>query len=764
MEDIEFGLMNPEEKNLGQVFRKYFKYWPLFTIGIIVCLTAVFLYLRYLSQTRYEIQSTILLKNKSVGKSIGEIDNFSNLGLIKTSQSLEDEIGILTSSGLMEEVISKNAFNITFYEEGNIRDVEIYGENVPIQILVDETTENIAFGLPINLTFLSSDRYELSAVYNEEEIRSEYNFGDLVTLPYGTFTVVPKVEASNIESTPPFFFIIEDKDKYVNKFLGNLSVIPDNETGSLLRLNFISSHKKKGEDVLSELIEIYIEKTINYENELAENTIKMIDNRLKLLSGEIEEVEKTVVDFKTKNVLTDVSSNADNFIEQANDYKKRVTDYQTQISVLESIEQTLIMGDTESAIGGSFSLSDPSLMNLINRYNETFFEKQRLSQSADTSNPLIVSLDATLTNLRESILQNIRSAKNGLSITRRNLLANANKYEAQIAKVPAMEKKLLDISRDQKTKEGLYLYLLQKREEEVLSLAAPVSSTRIVSLPKAGMYPVSPNKKMFYLAGILLGLFLPFSIIYVKDALNNKVASIEELSSLISVPIVGQISRSKEKGIIISEDTRESPIAELFRLLRFNLDYLRKTDKNQTLLVTSTVKGEGKTFIATNLAVSLALVREKVALVSFDLREPKVMDYFNMQNNPGITDFIIKKGMDMDEILQNHPTIDNLTLIGSGRVTNQISALMLSERIEVLLQELKKNYDRIILDTAPIGLISDAFALNPYVDSTIYVVRKDITKKEHLKTLASIHSNGRLKNTMVLLNDTKLVETYGYGQ
>ncbi|MDE3741471.1 GumC family protein [Maribacter polysaccharolyticus] len=765
MNELKNEFLDSEENNLGDIFKKYLKYWPLFAIGIIIGLTVAFLHLRYRAEPEYQISSTILIKNKGAGKGIGEMDGFNNLGLVKTTQSLEDEIGILTSSGIMEEVISKNSFNIDYFIEGTIRDVEIYGDEVPVQIMVDETAENLVYGLPINIRFLNRDTYELSTTFNDKELVSEHAFGDLVVLPYGTMTIVPKANFSETGISRPLFFKIVNKDRLAINYVNRLSIYPDNDTGSLLRLNFVLSHRKKGEEVLSKVIETYIEKTIKYENELAENTIKMIDDRLKLLSGEIEDVENTVVDFKRENVVTDVASNADSYIQQANEYKKQVAEYDTQINVLSNIEQSLIAGDMSSTIGGSYSINDPALMSLINKYNEAFIKKQGLSQSAVTSNPLIVSLDASLKSLRASILQNVKSNKNGLIIARGNLYANASRYDAQIAKVPGMEKELLEISRDKSTKEGLYLYLLQKREEEVLSMAAPVSSTRIVNLPKAGLNPISPNKKMFYLSGLLLGVFIPFSLVYMKEALNTKVRSIEDLSKSVTAPVLGKISRSKDKTMIDTDEDRDSPTAELFRLLRFNLDYLKQTDRNQTILVTSSVKGEGKTFIASNLAVTLASNGEKVVVLAFDLREPQLMDDFGLPNSPGISDFILKKGMSLDGVIQQHPNIENLSLIGSGMVASHLGSLMLSKRIDLLMDALKKEYDRIIIDTAPIGLVSDAFALNAYLDSTIYVVRKDVTQKEHLKNINAIHKSNKLKNCMVLLNDdTEAVETYGYGK
>lgn len=751
-----------EEKNIAKIIAGYANHWRLFAIGLTVCLLAVFLYIRYWAEIQYEIKSTIQVKDESPGQGTIESSSFRDLGLIKTSHNVEDEIGILKSPGIMEKVISKLSLNIKFYMEGNVRDVEVYGKDVPVEVLVDETASGLVYDDPIYITLLGGNSYELQTRYEDIDFRAEYAFGDLVSEPFGTFTVTKRLEDTYNENGKPLYFTIRNTDIVIEEFLENLSVELADDSGSLVDLRFLSVTKKKGEDILAGLIETYVEEKIKYENELAESTIKMIDERVKLLSGEISGVEKTVEEFKTKNDLTDVGSNANIYIEQANDYQKMIIDYQSQINVIESIENYMVKGDLDSPIPGALSTSDPSLINSIDRYNATLMEKKQLSQSASSSNPLMVKLDKALASLSQAILQNVRSAKSRLTIAQRNLQANANKYQAQIAKVPSMERQLLDISRQQSTKEGLYLYLLQKREEEVLSLAAPVSSTRIVTLPKAGRKPVTPIKVALYLGGLLLGMFLPFAFIYTKDLLNNSITSIDQLASFTSAPILGEIARSEEDTIIVATEKNRSPTAELFRLLRFNLDYLKKSDKNQTLLVTSTVKGEGKTFIATNMAASLAGSGEKVVIVSFDLRQPKLLQNLKLPDNPGITDFILKKDMSVNQIILAHPSISNLFLVGSGTEILQIGNLMLSARIAILMEVLKSNFDRIIIDSAPIGSVSDAFALNPYIDSTIYVVRQDVTKKDHLQTLSSIYHNGKLKNTMVLFNDTVSKESYGY--
>lgn len=751
-----------EENEILRLLKKYGSYWPLFVVSLILSLLVVFLYLKYWSIPQYEVSSTILIKNQDSGKGTIDTENIKNLGLFKNTHIVEDEIGILTSTGIMEKVVSNKSLNVFYFVDDFIREQEIYGDQVPVEILVDESDSDMVFDNRIDYTPMGDGVFELRSTVEGVDYKVSYSYGELVEEPFGTFTINLKQGEEFEASTKPFSFVVYSTDGLVGYFLSNLSVELVNVSGNLLQIRLLCTDREKGEDVVAGLIETYVSEMIKHENELAENTIKMVDERLKLLSGEIEGVERSVEQFKSENYITDVSSNANLYIEQANDYKKMIADYQTEINVVNDIEEYLLNGNLNSEIPASLSTSDPSMLNMIDRYNESLLSKKQMLQSASSSNPLIVNLDRRLSDLRQAILENVKSTKNRLNIAQRNLRSNANRYEAQIAKVPSMERQLVDIGRDKSTKEGLYLYLLQKREEEVLSLAAPVSSTRVVSLPKAGNYPVAPNKKMHYLAGLLVGLFIPVVLIYGRDSLNNKIHSTEDISNTIAVPVIGEIAKKEGDSPILDFDQSQSPLVELFRLLHFNLDYLKKTSKNQTLLVTSTVKGEGKTFIASNLAVALASNGEKVVALTFDLREPQLMENFGMKDSPGIIDFILNKDMEPEQIVQADNGIENLALIGPGNLVQYVGRLVLSDRIRTLMEYLKKSYDRIIIDTPPVGLISDAFALNEYIDSTVYVMRKGVTKKEYLKTAQDIAVNEKLKNTLVVLNGTEAPEAYGY--
>ncbi|MGE5944863.1 MAG: polysaccharide biosynthesis tyrosine autokinase, partial [Flavobacteriales bacterium] len=325
----------------------------------------------------------------------------------------------------------------------------------------------------------------------------------------------------------------------------------------------------------------------------------------------------------------------------------------------------------------------------------------------------------------------------------------------------------LEINRDQGLKQNLYLYLLQKREEEALSMISPFSDTRIIETPQATNYPVSPNKLAIYLGAFLFGLFVPFVWIFAKQNLNTKIATPEDIKELTDAMVLGSIANSKQKETIVVGENNVSPASELFRLLRFNLKFISKGESKQVIMVTSGKQGEGKTFISINLGVSLAITGKKVAILGFDLRAPRLMKDLGLKYTYGITDYIVDHTIEVNNILVPHKDVDNLHFIGSGTIPPNPGELMLSDRVNELLTTLKKDYDYVIIDTPPIGKVADAYSLRNYVDSTLYVVRSNYTSKAEIKAINEITESKKLESLMIVLNDMKIERygeySYGYG-
>ncbi|MDT0642500.1 polysaccharide biosynthesis tyrosine autokinase [Zunongwangia sp. F363] len=754
-----------EGKNIRTVVSGYLKYWYLFLIGLCICIGLAFWYLRYKAVPEYQISSTILIKDKDKGEGAsGGGESFGDLGLIKPSRNIEDEIGILRSAGLMEKVIKQMDLQVKYYVEGKFDGVEVYSGNLPIRI----NRADSSYLLP--QTFLSvqikdNNSFVLAEINDGEHgTSSVYQFGELIQKPYGTFTVNRNEEVPVASVKDNIYVTFNSVEGLADYYTGNLSVEPVNDTGSLLFLSLTDPFPQRGKLIMENLIKAYTEKSIFYHNELAHNTINMIDERLAMLTEELTSVEKNVENYKQRNELTNVSSDAELYLQRASQSNQQLADYQTQIDVLNSIETYLAQqGDNAPTVPSTLNIEDPTLVNLISRLNELQLRRRSLLRTTPKDNPLVVEIDQQIKDLRASTLENLRNIKDGLVIAQRNVRQNLQQYESQVRKVPAAERQLLAINREQGTKQELYLYLLQKREEEALSLAAPISNTRIVDAPRAGSYPVSPNKTSIYLGALIFGLFLPFSIVYAKEKINDKVQDRSEIEEYTNVPILGEIANNREKEILVAKKENNTPVAELFRLIRFNLKFISAGKKNKTILVTSGKQGEGKTFFSINLGSSLASSGKKVIVLSFDLRAPKLMNDVGLSDDFGITDFLVDNELQIEDIIIPSPEIEGLYYIGSGAIPPNAGELMLSPKIEFLIKELEQSFDFVIIDSAPIGKVADAYALAPYVDSSVYVIRHDYTKKSELRIIEDIYQKNKLTRPMVVLNGTKTKEAYAYG-
>ncbi|WP_405410816.1 GumC family protein [Maribacter sp. Asnod1-A12] len=764
MFELKSSTVNSDNPNLRDFLASYIKHWYLFVIGAFICLAAAFLYLRYKAIPQYQITSTVLIKDKDKGSSTNSEQSLGDFGLVKPSSNIEDQIGIITSSYFMEKVLEEMALNVAYSIEGQVKDIAIYWKNLPFYIRASKESQPTT-SLPLIITPIDSSTFNLKSTSAATEVQAgNYQFGDTIYTGKKFFQVLKNPQYTNeqIDVTPIQTSFTNIEDIAMN-YSGQLVVESVNKTGSLLALSLLDAIPQRGKDVLQTLIELYAEESVKYQNQLAIGTIEIIDERLKLLTGEITSVENDVATYKQQNDLTNISSDAAVYLQSAQFANRQLEEYQTQIDILNSIESYLRQNGDQRLVPSSLNIQDPTLSGLISQFNSKQLERKTLMRTTPADNPLVVTLDRTLTDLQIDILENLRNIKDGLLIAQKNVQANSYRAQAKIAKVPTAERALQTINRDQGIKQNLYLYLLQKREEEALSLEAPISNTRIVDPPRAGRFPVSPNKTSIYLGALIFGLFIPFSIVFAKNQLNNKISSVSDIEKLTNTPILGQISHNTERKNLIAHKNNTSAIAELFRLMRFNLSYLTMNKANKVLLVTSSNAGEGKTFFTINFAASLALSGKKVVALSFDLRAPKLLQRLNLKESIGITDYIVDQKWTSNDLLINLPSYKNLDVIGSGPIPADPGELMLHKRISSLIEELKQKYDHIIIDTAPIGKVADAFAFVPSIDATVFVLRQGFSLKKDVKILNDIYSKQKLKNVMVVLNDTESNSNYGYG-
>jgi capsular exopolysaccharide synthesis family protein len=419
-----------------------------------------------------------------------------------------------------------------------------------------------------------------------------------------------------------------------------------------------------------------------------------------------------------------------------------------------------------SLVPSTLTLDDHTLTALTNKYNDLQIERQRLLRNARPDNPLITGLNEQLAGLKGSIKESLNNVKKGLVLERNSLLSRTSKYQTDIKKVPALERGLLERNRAQSVKENLFHYLLQKREETALSLSSTVPNSQVIDKPAYQSTPVRPRTSLIYLCALMAGFIMPICAISLNDIVNAKVQEVSDVKAIEGLRILGELSRKeKNEPLIIQKDSRTT-ISELFRYIRMNLNFLNKTNSSQVLLITSGMKGEGKTFFSLNLAMSMAFIHKKVVLLEFDLRKPDLLDYIGLNQNLGLSDYLNSDTMDIDSIIVDSALSAQLSVIGCGTFPTTPSELLMSYKIPGLFEELRKRYDYIIVDTSPVGQVADAFSLAAFTDASIYLVRYNFTNLRQLDVLKDIVENEKLKNVQVVLNDARRRNgnAYGYGR
>ncbi len=722
-----------------------------------------FLYLRY-ATPQYTIKSKLLIRDDKKGADLGDASAFSDLDVFKSTKNVDNEIEVLNAVSLMERVLTELSLQTSYFKQGTVHDVEIYGPAVPLKVIVGKLHPS-ASGKTLILQIKDNNSFELEEEDDKgKSIITSHKFGQEIQKPYGVFTVVAAAASFSPTNAGKVIVHFNDLTKLAKNYSSRLSIEPVNKNASVLWISLTEPVQEKGKDIINKLVEVYNKEAVEDKNQVASNTIQFIDERLKFLTAELSDVEKNVEQYKRKNELTDVSSEAQLYVERASEYNKQLAEYEIQLDILNSIQKYLQEnGQQYQLVPSTLSIHDPTLLGLIGKFNELQLERERMLRTTQPTNLLIQNINDQLANLRVNILENLQNIKKGLVITQSNLKASMASFDSRIQQVPSIERELLEIQRQQGIKQGLYLYLLQKREESAVSLAAAVSNSRVLDGAMAGDQPVAPKKSLIYLAALLLGLGVPFACIYVKDLLNDKVQEKKEVEQATATPILGELAHNDTGSTLVVEEDNRSPIVEMFRLVRTNLQFTTAGKENKVILVTSSMSGEGKTFFSINLGASLVLTGKKVVVLGFDLRRPRLLQELGLPPGPGITNYLISDDTTVADIVKPLQAVPGLFVVSAGPIPPNPAELMMSPKVGQLLAELKEAYDFIIIDTAPVGQVTDAFTLAPYIDSSIYIVRYGYTFRSQLEIIHDIYKHQKLKHPLLVLNDAKQGSSYGYG-
>jgi len=767
--------MNNNNTKIREQFNKYLSHWKWFIMGIIICLLLSFTYLRY-KNPLYEIHATVLVKDSEKGGVMTERSAFQDMGVFRgLKNNVNNELEVLKSRLLTKKVVKDLKLNIKYYEpkklfENSIANwifgraifkKELYGEDRFLKLNFIQSDSLIS---KLDTTFAvkikSSTNYELKN--SEGKTVQESAFGKSVNTKLGTIIVIPIKPITKKQIGKEYYISIQPIDMVIDEYRSNISINTISETSSIIKINMLTPIKKKGKDIINDLLNNYLDKKTDLERKVSE----FINQRLQVVTDELSIVSKSAVDFKKSKQISDSRSQSDLYLQSVSDNERKAMETSTQLRLVEYIEEYLSThNNTSDLIPTNLSFSDQPLKESTNKYNSLVLERNRILKNSSIKNPIILNLDSQIRSIRKNLIESLKNLKATLNITLNELKRRGSRINYRISKVPSNQQELKNIQRRQNLIEQVYLYLSKKREEIDISLGVKQDSSTIVDGAFSSVLPVSPKKSIIILAALLLGVFLPAGAIYLADILDTKVHDRKDLENRLKIPILGDIPAFSYNGQRIKSYDDRSGYAESFKLLCTNIEFMlaNSPKKGRTVFVTSTVSQEGKSTVSVNLASTLAFSGKKVLLIGLDLRVPKITNYIGLKMKKGVTSFVKDENMEFKELLLEAPYVKNLHVISSGFIPPNPTMILQHKRITELFEIAKKQYDYVIVDTSAVSLVTDTLLLSHFADLSIYVVKAGKLDKQQLDVVEMMYNEKRLPNIALLLNGVYHKSGFGYG-
>ena len=772
MENNHFDEDYENDFQFKEFLNKYAIHWKWFALGVGICLIFAFVYLRY-TIPLYRASTTILVKDEKKGGMLSELSAFADLGLGGAMKSnVDNEIEILRSRTLVESTVRKLNLRARIFAKGNIVDKEIYS-NAPIEVAIINKT-GVFYKNKVEFSFseLTANTFELEVEKTNDTTKIllgnniQFSYNEKIETAYGTliFRKSKFHDTFSKDAIRSLTVSITPFDDVVDSFRGSLEITSISKTSSVVEISIKDPVVNRAEAFLDNMIQIYNENAAADKNFISENTSKFIADRLKLITQELDGVEQDVESFKKSNQLTDIETEAKLFIEGSSEYDKKVVETEIQLNVVASMLDYMKKSTNSDLLPNNVISTDGDASGLISSYNQLVLDRNRILKSATIENPSVVKMDQQIASLKSTVTASLQRLKSSLTIQKRDLQNNEGILNAKIGKIPVQERQFRVIARQQKVKEELYLYLLQKREETAISLSATEPNARVIDAAKAGKMPISPKKNIIYLAGLLLGLLVPFGIIYIDDLLDTKIKSRLDLDGKTLIPFIGDVPTSDSPSEIIKSESRTSS-AEALRIIRTNLEFmLTKVADGQakTLFLTSTFPKEGKTFVSANLAATFALSGKKVLLIGMDIRNPRLDEYLSLPDR-GVTNYLSSKDLVLEDLIVKYDGFEDFHVLPAGVIPPNPAELLMNKKVDTLFETLKSQYDYIIVDTAPVSLVTDTLLIAKHADCFIYVARANFLEKRMLTIPNTLYKEQKLPNMCLLLNDTDSTKGYGYG-
>lgn len=745
-----------QETSIIQVLLTYVPYWPLFFIFLVISMSGALMYLRYTSP-RFEANATIIIKDEKKGSDDSKL--MESLNLVNSKKIIENEIEVLQSRSLMSSVVKRLHLYAPISQEGKLKAISAY-QISPLHIEVSNPDSL----QPFQKIDLQIDEKSGSVLLNKT---FKGSINEWLKTPFGTLRFSHNDKyVPGVINNKPYYFSLVPVERMAAWMLLNLKVYASSKLSSVINLSYREESPILAEDVLNQLIIAYGEAALNEKNNLAKNALVSIEDRLSIVSKDLDAIEAKLQHYKAGKGAVDISRQGQLYLENVSLNDKRISDLNMQVDIMDQLQKSASTPGNIGVLPSTLGVSDPTLISQMNKLSSLQLEYDNLKTTVAENHPVLLSVKEQINQIKPTILSNIESQRKNLEKTRNNLYASRGSDNAVLSSIPQKERELVEIARDQNVKNSIYAFLLQKREESELSYTSNIADSKVVNYAMASKFPVSPNRLMIYAIAFAIAISCPIAIITAREALSPKILYRNEIESLTTVPVIGEVSYSKSKEAVVVQKGVRTVIAEEFRKVRVSLLSLGINAQHKKILVTSNISGEGKSFIAANLAYSISLTGKKVVLVDMDLHNPGLEKILDIKAQTGVSEYLTGK-VSLENIIHTIPTSENLFYISCGKLQQDSSELLENGKVEKLISLLEADFDMVIIDTAPVVLITDAYLLSSFCDATLFVVRHKFTPKMLVKRMDSNMEINPIKNPGIIFNGVHtrgfFKNNYGYG-
>jgi capsular exopolysaccharide synthesis family protein len=754
MSEDQFFNDKPQSNILVQILHRYLPFWPVLVIFLTISLGISYIYLR--SQTKiYVAAAKVLLKDPQKGA--GDSKVLDALNIFSEKKIVENEIIVLRSTSLMQEVVKQLDLYTTVYNKGNVQTEELYGDNAPLYFQALNKDSIVAGG-----------NFSLDIDWNKERINlggREFGFHEIVKIANTDYRVIINPAYNRQAIGKNYFVIFNDVPSAAAGIIGSLNATPLSYSSTVIDLNIKTPVPSKGIRILNKLFEVYNIEAVADKNQIATRTLNFIEDRLKEVTRQLDSVEAVETGMRSNMGITDLSEQGRLYFGVVKELDQRKDELGLQSTILNATESYINnKGRKPGTVPSLQVATDPILADLLQQLYVAEVDLTKSKAIAGDKSEAVTLGEENIAKIKRDIKENIGNIRQNYNIESAGINRSIAENNSMLSQIPAQERALLAVKRQQEIKNNIYLMLLNKKEETAISSASTTPDLRV--LENGFSYgPISPVAKNYYLMGLLCGLIAFLLLVQIREPLNNKILFRTEIENKTKVPVVAEIIQTTQKNNIAISEGKRTVIAEQFRALRTNLSFMGLNEQNKTILVTSSISGEGKSFVATNLALSITLTGKKVALLEMDLRKPKLSRELHVKRDPGISGYLIGKST-LDEIIK--PTaFPNLFLVTAGPIPPNPTELIGRPTFAKMMEEIKERFDYVIIDSAPIGPVTDSQLLNPYANITAFVVRHDVTPTVFMKMVEGLNRDKKFSNMCIIFNGVKprgsSFLNYGFG-